>query len=160
VPCDGVRGTPDPSTLPSPDAGGGYHDCYAHEDCTDGVNGRCVGARMGYVCTYDQCQTDDDCGEGVCECGGGQMGHTTSDYDVCVARGNCRVNADCGDSGYCSPTFGSCGAYSGVVAYYCHTPNDECVNDADCGTGEPWGSYCAYNEIGGRWICSNSHCAG
>ncbi|HKU40744.1 MAG TPA: hypothetical protein VJR89_21435, partial [Polyangiales bacterium] len=53
------------------------------------------------------------------------------DNNRCLA-GNCRVDADCGQSGYCSPSFGSCGSLDGVVAYYCHTCQDECIDDEDC----------------------------
>ena len=102
------------------------------------------------------CRSDSDCGGFVCECEGGFR----SDYDVCLRSGNCLVDSDCGDGGYCSPTFGDCGSYSGTVAYYCHTPDDDCLDDTDCGDGSDWGPYCAYNLIAGRWTCSDSHCAG
>ena len=110
-----------------------------------------------FVCMYDQCTRDVDCEEGgVCECGKG-LGGT----NVCLNDSGCQVNADCGVAGYCSPTFGDCGDYSGVIAYQCHTPQDECIDDADCGADENgWGSYCAYSPRSGRWQCEDSHCAG
>jgi hypothetical protein len=74
--------------------------------------------------------------------------------NFCLA-GNCRVDADCGAGGYCSPTFGSCGSFFGVVGYYCHTPKDKCVDDSDCPPGD-----CRYDPIGGSWACGTSFCAG
>ncbi len=148
--CDHVRGPgspPEPGTFPG--------DCTSDAECTDGENGRCTSwGRGGAGCTYDQCFVDGDCGPGAtCECGAG------SGANVCKPS-NCRTDDDCA-TGFCSPTFGSCGAYSGNVAYYCHTCEDECVNDADCGGDGSWGAaYCAFEPTVGRWICSDSHCAG
>ena len=92
---------------------------------------------------------------GVCACGGGFW----SDNNVCLNDGNCRTDADCGEGGACSPTLGDCGDYAGVVAYYCHTPTDECVDDADC-TGTAGRGYCAYNPAAGHWMCSDAQCVG
>jgi hypothetical protein len=136
--------------------GDGEAECGDDSDCQDGRNGRCTSTRFGYECTYDACVEDADC-DGVCECNGGFR----SDANACTG-GNCRVNADCGPQGYCSPSFGSCGGYSGVVAYYCHTPEDECIDDEDC-EGDPefgFDPYCAYEPGAGRWRCSNDHCVG
>jgi hypothetical protein len=44
-------------------------------------------------------------------------------------KGNCRLDSDCGQGGYCSPAIDTCGA---VLGYYCHSASDECVNDEDC----------------------------
>jgi hypothetical protein len=136
--------------------GGDFVSCTAHEDCTEGDNGRCIGnGHDGWYCSYDRCFVDDDC-DNVCECEGGFRG----DFNVCVG-GDCRTDADCGPGGYCSPSFGDCGEYTGVVAYYCHTPDDECIDDSDCdGDGNFGAPYCAYNPAAGKWMCSDSHCAG
>ena len=153
--CDGTRSDADYD--PPDELDDGYVTCTSHDQCTEGVNGRCVGnSHDGWYCTYDMCHSDADCEGFVCACEGGFR----SDYNVCLRSGNCHVDADCGSGGYCSPTFGDCGSYSGVVAYYCHTAEDECIDDTDCGDGSEWGTYCAYNLIVGRWTCSNSHCAG
>ena len=146
---------------PSGPAGGtgydaGYNECSSHDDCS-GMNARCVQSRGGMVCTHDQCLTDSDCGSGeVCECGGGRHGS-----NVCLPS-ECRTDADCGPGGWCSPSFGTCGSYSGTVGYFCHTCEDECTNDSDCGDtsggyGDP---YCMYDQQVGKWTCSSSHCAG
>jgi hypothetical protein len=141
-----------------PDAGGPPVTCHAHADCTAGQNGRCSGnGHDGWHCTYDQCFADADCSgtaaSSVCACEGGFR----SDNNVCLRDGNCRTDADCGSGGYCSPSLGSCGNYAKAVGYFCHTPQDECVNDSDCGGG-PW--YCAYSPLVGHWKCSNAHCVG
>lgn len=140
-----------------PDEEYGEVECRSHEACDQGRNGRCVFTRFGTACTYDECITDDDCGAGsVCQCNGGFY----SDNNVCLSQGECQTDGDCGANGYCSPSFGDCGDYSGVVGWFCHTADDECVDDADCGDGESWGDYCAFMPGTGRWQCSNSHCAG
>jgi hypothetical protein len=132
--------------------------CVMNTDCTSGPNGRCIGGRIGLHCVYDQCFTDDVCRGGVCECGTalGEGSH-------CLAAG-CLVDADCPES-FCSPTFGTCGAYSGVVSYQCHTQFDECVDDSDCtrlvdtkAGGGP--GYCAYDPKLGHWACGYTYCAG
>lgn len=156
--CDDERSTVEPSI---PSGSGAPVDCTSHADCQNGDNGRCVGnSHDGWYCTYDLCFADADCGPSpkVCECGGGFR----SDHNVCLNEGNCRVDADCGANGFCSPTLGSCGDYSGTVGYYCHTAADECVDDADC-ADEPstFGApYCAYNPTAGKWMCSSQQCVG
>jgi hypothetical protein len=69
--------------------------------------------------------------------------------NTCV-QGNCRVDSDCGP-GYCSPSVDSNGC-TGLVGYYCHTPSDECIDDADCSMKNgPMG--CMYSTAQGRWTC-------
>jgi hypothetical protein len=137
--------------------------CKEDADCTTGKNGRCLPmARIvGCQCTYDACFSDADCAQtgGPCECRTSGAGTAAPGYtatNVCKG-GNCRTDKDCG-SGYCSPTFGSCGKFLGVVAYYCHTPKDKCVDDADCAT--QGGGDCRYNQVMGAWMCETTQCAG
>ena len=128
--------------------------CSSHADCTAGENGRCMYAgsrRRNNRCIYDACFSDADCPNTACICSGSDLRGNR-----CM-KGNCATNADCGENGYCSPSMGSCGNYRGVVAYYCHTCEDECTNDSDCGGSS---GYCAYDETAERWMCSNSHCKG
>jgi len=149
VACDDQRSTDGPTI---PEGMEEMANCTSHDDCTEGDNGRCSDFGRGFWgCTYDQCFSDDDCGVSACICGGDVA------PNHCMG-GDCQVDADCGPGGYCSPTFGECGNYSGEIAYYCHTPDDECIDDGDCGDNE-W-SYCAYNPAAGHWACSDSHCAG
>jgi hypothetical protein len=151
--CDRVR--PPGVTLD-----GALLPCEQDEDCTDGENGRCVQHR-NVECTYDACFEDSTCAQGdqrfACECEGGWA----SDHNICLHQGNCLVDADCGEGGYCSPSFGDCGTYSGTVGYFCHTAEDECVDNTDCG-GPMDGSesYCKFNPAVGHWTCDNAQCVG
>lgn len=137
--------------------------CTTDAQCTTGVNGRCVGnPHDGCRCNYDTCFADGECSTGgPCECRLSSRG--ASGANVCLA-GNCRVDADCGAEGFCSPTLGSCGDYGGTVGYYCHTPNDECLDDADCVDRDAGflgqRPYCMFARETGRWVCSNQGCAG
>jgi len=156
--CDHVRATNDPG-VPDGEVGPA---CRSHADCTAGENGRCVGnGHDGWHCTYDACFADADCptvddGPRLCACGAGDR----SDNNVCLT-GNCRVDADCGAAGYCSPSLGSCGNYFGFEGYFCHTPDDECSDDSDCGAGGSYGApYCAFMPSTGHWQCSTAQCVG
>jgi Cys-rich repeat protein len=134
--------------------------CTNDSQCTAGKNGRCTpsGHNAGPSCEYDTCFTDADCAKGdVCECGGPAG---TGRYANTCLPGNCRVDADCGSGGYCSPSYGtSCGAYGGIVGYYCHTAKDQCDNDNQCTEGGAAG-YCGYQPTTGNWTCIYSFCAG
>lgn len=128
---------------------GAVGTCIADAECTSGINGRCLFAG----CSYDGCFTDEDCGGstqagsgGACICaapGLNRAGHG------CIS-GNCRIDADCGPNGYCSENdvFERCG---GVIeqALYCHTSQDTCVDDTDCGVEER----CVYQQDATRWAC-------
>lgn len=153
--CDHVR---PPGS--SPDFEGPPASCTTDADCTEGENGRCNGnGHDGWRCTYDACFADADCsGTSVCEC----EGSFRSDANSCLP-GNCRTDGDCA-TGFCSPTLGSCGDYTGTTGWFCHTCEDECVDDADCATGVDAGffgrPYCAFEPTAGHWVCMNTHCAG
>ena len=129
-------------------------ECLTDSDCVDGANGRCTPDRFGASCTYDECFSDSDCGGNACVCEGGR-----SDNNVCFP-GNCATDSDCGLNGYCSPTFGGCGNYSGVVAYFCHTENDTCLNDSECVSDEFGAGYCRHFEDTNSWACAYDQCAG
>jgi hypothetical protein len=127
-------------------------ECIRDADCSTGENGRCE-FRRGLACTYDECFADGDCNRGgPCGCEGGVW----SDSNACLL-GNCRTDAECG-SGYCSPSFGDCGDYSGVIGYYCHTPEDTCVDDTDC--SESGAGYCMYRPEVAHWACGYGVCVG
>jgi hypothetical protein len=128
--------------------------CTTNGDCTAGPNGRCIPSRIGMTCSYDACFADADCASGsVCQCGpeNGAGNH--------CSQPGCQVDADCPNS-WCSPTFSSCGNYSGVVGYACHTAKDQCVNDADCAGASGLDAYCMYDPAVARWVCSSSQCVG
>ncbi len=121
-----------------------------------GANGRCInqGGPAGCFCTYDSCDGDIDCPSGqTCGCHGSP--YTYGVGNTCVP-GNCRVDADCGTGGYCSPSPAMpCDMtgwdYCQDIGYYCHTPNDRCINDSDCGAGPGLG--CVYSASDGEWEC-------
>ena len=126
--------------------------CRSDADCTQGVNGRCLGGRAGYRCSYDACMNDAECKDhAVCQCDDG-IGSNS-----CVT-GTCRVDADCGAGGFCSPSQGSCGSYFGVALYACHQAADECTDDEDCNPKN--GETCRFEATVGHWKCSSSHCVG
>ncbi len=127
--------------------------CTADSDCTADTNGRCLvsmgGAYTNY-CSYDGCFVDTDCSGAtpVCRCR-----ETSNDANVCVG-GNCVVDADCGPGGYCSPSRQFDRINYGVAGYYCHTPGDTCIDDADCET-DGGTAKCAYSTTDMRWECSS-----
>ncbi|MEI9937329.1 MAG: hypothetical protein WDO69_08890 [Pseudomonadota bacterium] len=126
-------------------------ECNRDSDCADsalGSNGRCVqrGPLPGYTCSYDTCFTDSACAKGsVCQCREPAGG---VDANYCTTPSNCRVDADCGKDGYCSPSQSHewCGTF-----YACHTPNDECASDSDCGTD----THCDFDTDAMHWVCGN-----
>ena len=135
-----------PSGEPNP-----IGDCNQDSECVNGAlgdNGRCVqlGPIPGYSCIYDTCFTDSACAKGsVCQCRE-PPGSVEANY--CTTPSNCRIDADCGDNGYCSPSQAHewCGTF-----YACHTPNDECTNDSDCDPS----THCDFDVNAKHWLCSN-----
>ena len=144
---------PDPGNCPS----AGW-ECISDSGCGDaGMNGRCIprGGPAGCFCTYDSCAGDTDCPNGqTCACHGSP--YTFSAGNACVP-GNCRVDADCGTGGYCSPSparpcgEGGSSGYCQGVGYYCHTPKDRCIDDADCAGST--GTGCVYSASNRSWEC-------
>jgi len=100
----------------------------------------------GYTCSYDTCFTDADCEAGaVCRCRENPDG---DEANYCTHASNCRVDADCGPNGYCSPSQ----AHEWCATFYaCHTPSDECTNDADCGPN----THCDFDSDAKHWVCAN-----
>ena len=124
--------------------------CSSDSQCTAGSNGRCVESGGGVLfcsCTYDTCQHDSDCTGATCACHG--SAYTYNQGNTCVG-GDCHVDANCGPGGYCSPSYNTMGC-GGLAGYYCHTPNDQCIDDADCGSS---GNVCVYVTSTSRWQCA------
>jgi hypothetical protein len=130
--------------------------CLHDSDCTQGNNGRCMHPDLTpavcvLACSYDECFTDSDCPASVpCTC---RASATESTPNTCVGGSGCRVDADCGPGGYCSPSAGY-GSFQCGVAYFCHTANDTCVNDTDCDAAK-----CQYDSAAGHWRCGGPSCA-
>ncbi len=139
-----------PGRNDGPDAGSSPHnDCTNDSDCTSGRNGRCVLSTTGmipsWLCDYDECVSDRDCGpDQICVCGG--AGLPTRLPHACV-QSTCRVDADCGPGGFCSP---QAGCFVRQRTYHCHSPSDVCTISADCGAR----SSCSADSTGSTWMCT------
>jgi hypothetical protein len=138
---------PGDCVAPFPDAG-----CAGDNDCTEAdTNGRCInqggGPAAPCFCTFDECLVDTDCPGGqTCACHGAP--YTDGRGNTCVT-GNCRVDADCGAEGYCSPSSLTAICGDSLAGYYCHTAADLCIDDSDCSSGG-----CLYSTTDSRWECA------
>ena len=126
-------------------------ECSRDSDCMDsalGKNGRCLvqGPPPRFGCSYDTCFADSACETGsVCQC---RESADSVDGNHCTQPSNCRVDADCGENGYCSPSQAHewCGTF-----YACHTPDDECLNDSDCDSD----THCDFDSKAKHWLCTD-----
>jgi hypothetical protein len=78
--------------------------------------------------------------------------------NVCVSRGNCVVDSDCGGR-YCSPSPSPWaeGCTGTSPAYYCHTALDTCIDDSDCVVkGNSVFFFCALEPPVEHWACTPS----
>jgi hypothetical protein len=141
----------------------GSVECLRDSDCTDGTRGRCLAGHFACMtyCSYDTCGTDTDCVGAVCEC---RQQATDVAANSCWAGGNCRVDSDCGPGGFCSPSQVATGCLvfdvSSGQGYFCHTANDSCLDNGDCGEQEivaGRGRVCAYELATSRWGCHECH---
>lgn len=149
---------------------GMYVLCVQDSDCSDGMNGRCLGnGSVACVtgCSYDACFSDSDCpGNQPCEC---RHSASSTGTNSCVSGGNCRIDAECGSDGFCSPSLvgdnpchcynaASCGpdgcADSCGHGYFCHTAQDSCLDDSDCSGAIG----CNYDQLDKRWTCNVLAC--
>jgi hypothetical protein len=144
--------SPSPGACSGP-AGGPGAACRLDADCKSGKNGHCALTGGGILmcgCFYDTCTNDSECSTGgPCACQGSPYQPI---INGCAPAGNCRVDADCGPSGYCSPSSGA-GCSNSISGYYCHTSSDECVDDADC-TSSSGPRSCQYDGTKRRWACT------
>jgi hypothetical protein len=129
------------------------------------------------VCTYDDCLDDSGCGAAApCQC---RTSEASGTPNTCESDSDCRVDADCGPGGFCSPSVveGACDCLDAALCdpsehlrctvdgmdvpcecgdacghgYFCHTPDDACLDDADC-AGK--GGTCNFDRLRHRWTCS------
>jgi hypothetical protein len=145
-------------------------DCLVDADCTSGVNPRCTYAPpFGCVtsCTTDECFSDDSCKSGQpCLCRADESSQTPN---VCDTQSGCRVDADCGPGGFCSPSLigvfcvcmspaycdppcpgdGCACGDSCEHGYFCHAPRVTCLDDTDCKPG----AFCAFDKVERRFSC-------
>jgi hypothetical protein len=124
--------------------------CDAAADCPTVAGVACIAyedAGGPRYCNDDVCHVDSDCADGgVCACGAVNAAGALTTPNVCLGGGNCRTDADCSPVRYCSPSSIGCGT---TFAYYCHTPSDECSNDADCRETQ----FCQYVPAAKKWSC-------
>jgi hypothetical protein len=153
--------TPSTRTPPPPD--GGLTTCTSNADCmADGGTPFTAPFTtcLHGVCSFDQCLTDADCPNGgVCGCASDYYGGNAAYHpNVCVPA-NCHTDADCGAGGFCSPSRTYCGSYTG---FYCHGPQDTCVNPTvDCaGCPGTTGNACVYAPTVGAFVCGQNICGG
>jgi len=156
--CDPNRGPGTYDSLHSDPFDSG-HNCGSDSECTAGVNGRCTQtfaagpfSRHG-ECTYDECSQDSQCAN-ACACRGSVFGLPPTAANSCLPSGNCHVDADCGVQ-YCSPSGSPC-INLGIVGLFCHTADDECVDDGDCFSVNP--KACYYDTVVRHWRCSILQC--
>jgi len=151
-PCPTARGQG--ITMCCPDAGyPGQWQCSNDSDCTMGTQGRCLNnaGPAGTHCSYDDCFSDSDCsdGGGPCVC---RTSASDPSPNLCSTGSNCRVDADCGPCGFCSPSPGGSVSLLPYVPYFCHTPADACIDDGDC--PDPAQGCCLYDSKSTRWSCA------
>lgn len=134
--------------------GFGTVGCMQDSDCMGGTDGRCLGDRHPCVtnCSYDTCFSDSDCPSNQpCEC---RQSASDSAGNACMVGSNCRIDADCGPGGFCSPSIveSDCSSRSQDTGYgyFCHTPQDSCLNHSDC---DPRAN-CVYSLQAARWTCT------
>lgn len=134
-------------------------ECTTDADC-EGEGARCLPEWMMMgetlcTCHTPECFQDADClGLAVCSCG-----KTTASPYFCGGPGesclheclpsDCRTDADCGESKFCSPSWDICGWQK--VGYYCHDPEvAECLSVWDCMSEYQW--QCNFVK-GTGWTC-------
>ena len=161
------------SGLPTQCESSARASCTRDSDCVAGANGRCLqalGPACGYHCSYDDCTQDSDCtANAPCAC---RSSSSATGPNICATGSDCRVDADCGLGGFCSPSLvGSpcqcigeifCPADAGRAelcggdcghGYFCHTPKDGCLNDGDCASGA-----CNFDLTSRAWMCTRISC--
>ncbi len=144
-----------------------FTECLLDSECPGSNNGRCVfGPHFACVsaCQYDDCYSDAECPGQACVC---RADASSPGANYCDSAGNCRVDADCGEGGYCSPSLlgGGCTCLSAAYCdppepgaacgdscghgYFCHSARDGCLDDSDCKSDE----HCAFDKVEQRFSC-------
>lgn len=110
--------------------------------------GYCDGAFLGGEAPAPTCKSgcvvDGECGANmICVCG-----HPESPTGGVCRPSQCTSDLDC-PYGYCASYAQVCGA----GGYACHSPDDECLSNADC-----LGGSCSYDSVLGHRACNNAVC--
>jgi hypothetical protein len=144
--------------------------CAQDSYCTAGQDGRCLcepvfSAPPGSApdasdqltilynqtfCSYDECFVDSDCGPRVpCDC---RDPNIYGNPNVCLSASNCAVDSDCPPPAFCSLSELPPGQTPNI-GYFCHTPNDTCIDDADCPSNGALIPDCGFDPTSGIWLC-------
>jgi len=132
--------------------------CSVDADCS--TDERCMpthtfGSSWNCQCQANGCTSDSDCADSdVCTCGTfdalpqGCDGWSAPCMNDCTPA-ECRTDADCGETKFCSPVYDPC-RWS-IVRYACHDPGKaECLSDHEC---TPVGGTRFCNQVGDTWAC-------
>jgi hypothetical protein len=163
------------SVDPSACGDAGEFSCASDADCSETSAGFCYVGNCYSECLSDACHADSECPSGqMCACiatGNAciaiAQGSCLTDSD-CGACGFCSLNlVECGMSHKFCGDVGSCEGYAGIAdgwvstgcnsfcsgrctqGYFCHTPQDNCTDDSDCGVA----SHCAFASVFQSWMC-------
>jgi hypothetical protein len=148
----GINGRCQLSRAPFMYVGCSYDTCFSDADCPgkEPCDCRASGSRATQSCVAgSNCRTDSDCGPGG-YCSPSQVGA------LCGCMSTAFCNPDAGGGCYVGGPNGtwtqvpcSCGDSCGH-GYFCHTPQDTCVNDSDC----PDGNTCNFDLPSQTWTCT------
>src|SRR5204863_7738820 len=110
-------------------------------------------------CSYDECAMDGECGSSsLCNCR-----EATNAFANTCQHGNCKTDADCGGR-YCSPSgigldpYCRTGIPLGSFGFFCHTPKDDCTDDADCPISGNFPPTCVFDATQSKWACMPMMC--
>jgi hypothetical protein len=120
-------------------------DCPASEPCA--CRASASDSTPNACATGSNCRVDTDCGPcGFCS------PSLVNNYCQCMSPDFCEPDSgscsEC-DANGCTQVSCTCGGNCGH-GYFCHTPQDTCVNDSDC----PVGNTCNYYVPSGLWRCT------
>lgn len=143
--------------FPTIDGGTRAMSCTTDADCVQDGGYNPFRYCFQGLCRVDQCLVDGDCSTGQA-CGCSTQSGGTAAYlfhtNLCVPA-TCRVDADCGASGLCSPAIGD--YCTSLVGYHCRSAADTCRTDADCHSVMDGGitvlSSCRYAPDVHHWQC-------
>jgi hypothetical protein len=135
-----------------------YDDCAQDSDCAG--QAPCACRASSSDATANTCEAASNCGvDADCGPGGFCSPSLLMGGAACQCFSEAFCQADTGSS--CSET-GPDGVTKAVPCscpgdcgrgYFCHTPKDSCVDDADCAGGA-----CSFDLTSGSWMCTRQIC--
>lgn len=136
-----------------------YDECARDEDCAMGAcacRASAESPEANRCLTASECRTDADCGEhGFCSPSLVGMDFCSCPtFDLCGDTGPHTGCTESIDGGPPTDVPCLCGNTCAPPGFYCHTPCDECTNDADCeGRG-----FCLFDAREHRFACRVAIC--